>query len=235
MHATRLLPLLLLLAACSPDRDAETADGARAPGDPAPAPATKPADAAPAPATAEPPRIDDLVHADDTLESLRARLGADVVVPETLPGAEGESAEGWILYPDDPTRRLSVYLDHTGQQPLLLIAGENAVAWTRADGVRIGLSSQSLAKLNGGAFSFMGFGWDYGGVVTDWRGGRLAPDGSSAGPVRLCPPTVDGVEPADYPVGDQEFGSDDARVLTNPAVVCEFGVNVDPPAAPAAG
>jgi hypothetical protein len=238
-----LLPVVVLLLACggctrddapadaTTARDAVTAgtdaadgrDEGASPASPTPAPP-------PAPDPAGGARIDDLVRADDTLDSLRARLGTDNVRPDTLPGAEGETMSGWTLYPDDPTRRLAVYLDDTGAKPLMLLAGEGATAWSRADGVRIGLSTLELAQLNGGPFGFMGFDWDYGGVVTDWRGGRLAPDGASAGPVTLCPPdTADGAPLEDYPIGDSEFGSDDPRILMNPARVCEFGVNIDPP------
>lgn len=248
MRATRsLLPLLLMLSAvgaCSRDP---------APAEPAADPAADAAGAGRDVAHAEPdaagvakadgtddaaasaPALADLVHADDTLASAQARLGAAVVVPEHLVGAEAETVSGWTLYPGDPTRTLSVYLDETGEHPLMLLAGQTATAWTRADGVRIGLSSQELAQLNGGPYAFMGFDWDYGGVVTDWLGGHLAPDGASAGPVTLCPPAAaeEGGEPPDYPVGDSEFRSDDARLLTNPATVCEFGVNIDPPAVPA--
>ena len=95
------------------------------------------------------------------------------------------------------------------------------------------MTSGELAALNGGPFGFMGFDWDYGGAVTDWRDGRLAPDGASAGPVTLCPGTAADGEPLeDYPLGDQEFSSDDPRLAAHPAVVCEFGVNIDPPAPP---
>ncbi len=239
-----LLPALLLLAAAGCSRDpapavpatVETPSAAEAAAS-APAPAGGATATPPDSPPQDAPMIDDLVRADDSLASLQARLGAANVVPETLPGAEGETMSGWTLYPGDPTRRLSVYIDDRGEHPLMLLAGQDATAWVRSDGVRIGMSSQDLAKLNGGPFGFMGFEWDYGGVVTDWRGGRLAPDGTSAGPVTLCPPeSRAGDPPLDYPVGDSEFGSDDARLLVNPARVCEFGVNIDPPAAaPAAG
>ena len=232
-YRSSVLLLAIALGACS--RETPPAAPAVEAGPPASASATSP-EAATAPATEAPARIEDLVHYDDSLASLQARLGARHAIAETLPGAEGETMSGWTLFPADPTRRLSVYLDDTGEHPLMLLAGQEAVAWTRADGVRIGMSSQELAQLNGGAYGFMGFDWDYGGVVTDWRGGRLAPDGASAGPVTLCPRDAGvGQEPTEYPVGDSEFRSDDARLLVNPAWVCEFGVNIDPPAdAPAA-
>lgn len=232
MRVLRLLPLLLVLAtgACSRDPVPPADEGAVNDA------ASAPADAVEPPAIEAPARIEDLVRADDTLASAQARLGADAVVAETLPGAESETVSGWTLFPTEPLRRLSVYLDEGGEHPMMVLAGQEATAWTRADGVRIGMSSQALAQLNGGAYGFMGFDWDYGGVVTDWRGGRLAPEGSSAGPVTLCPPEMAEGEDADYPVGDQEFSSDDARLLVKPAHVCEFGVNIDPPApAPAGG
>ena len=239
----RLL-LALLLIAMGPACSRDTPTGTPVDGDaPDAAVATPPATASPATPAPDAPdaptRIEDLVRFDDTLAAVQARLGAGEVVAAMLPCAEGETTAGWTLFPADPSRRLSVYLDEAGVHPLMLLAGQEAVAWTRADGVRIGLSSQALAQLNGGPYGFMGFDWDYGGVVTDWRGGRLAPDGASAGPVTLCPRAAGlGEEPADYPVGDSEFGSDDARLLVNPAWVCEFGVNIDPPvdeATPATG
>lgn len=242
-----LLPFVLLVVlgtACSRGEDAAvpgpatSATDAAADAAPADAGSGAPAPAAEAPVpTDAAPRIEDLVRADDSLASLQERLGAANAVPQVLPGAEGETMSGWTLFPDDPARRLSVYLDDTGEHPLMLLAGQDAVAWERADGVRIGMSSQQLAQLNGGPFGFLGFDWDYGGVVTDWRGGRLAPDGASAGPVTLCPPeTAAGSTPEDYPAGDGEFSSNDQRLLVNPAHVCEFGVNIDPPAAkPEAG
>lgn len=233
-----LLPvaLLLALAACSGDpAPAPPADDAGAP--PADAPAdTTTADVAAPSTPADSASIESLVHDDDTLATLQQRLGPGEAVPEVLPGAEGETMSGWTLFPKDATRRLSVYLDEGGEHPLMLLAGREATAWTRADGVRVGMTSQELARLNGGPFGFMGFDWDYGGVVTDWRGGRLAPDGASAGPVTLCPPeSREGQAPGDYPVGDSEFGSDDPRLLVTPARVCEFGINIDPPKTAAAG
>lgn len=235
------LPLVLLLVICGgcARGDEQPAVPSGPPVADAPGAATVPGlespPAAPTPPIADgggQPRMDDLVHADDSLEAVRARLGATNVVPERLPSAEGDTMAGWILFPADPSRRLWVYLDESGTHPMMLLAGKGATAWTRSDGVRIGMSSQELAQLNGGPFGFMGFDWDYGGVVTDWRGGRLAPAGASAGPVRLCrPEPAKGTRMDDYPVGDSEFSSDDSRMLTNPARVCEFGVNIDPPPA----
>jgi len=50
--------------------------------------------------------------------------------------------------------------------------------WTEAGtGVRVGTSLGELNRLNGRAFEFSGFDWDfdwdYGGYVSDWKGGKL--------------------------------------------------------------
>ncbi|MFY2762959.1 hypothetical protein [Arenimonas sp. MALMAid1274] len=233
------LLIALALAACSPAEPEAPASAAGAP----PSDATDAADAAPAatPATeapaaaaseaapAEPPAMERLVHTQDTFATLQARLGAGNVVAEVLPGAEGETHDGWILFPDDPTRRLRVYLDDQGEHPSQLVADAQATAWQRADGVRIGMDSNALETLNGTTFGFHGFGWDYGGAVVEWGGGTVAPDGDSAGSVTLCAPEfAEGAEPPGYPIGDAAFASDLPVVRAHPPVVCEFSLTVMP-------
>lgn len=174
------------------------------------------------------PRLDDLVTARDTLDSLRARHGAAQVAVETLPGAEGETVDGWALFPADPARRVEIHLDEAGRRPVLLIVREGHAAFVRGDGVAIGMGSTALERLNGRPFAFAGFDWDYGGVVMDWRGGRLgaAPGGDAAGPTRLCPGAWPEGYPEGYPAGDGEFASDLPVMRRHPAIVCELGVRL---------
>lgn len=167
-------------------------------------------------------RLEDLVRADDTYDSLRARFGTDVV-RETLPGGEGEEVAGWVLFPKDPTRRIEIYPDEAGTHPASMLVREPST-WVRTDGVHAGMTSTDLAALNGRPFVFAGFGWDYGGVVTDWKGGALAHGGRFVGPVTLCEPDN---PPEDYPSGDRDFDSDLPVLKTRPAKVCNFGVTLD--------
>lgn len=46
-------------------------------------------------------------------------------------------------------------------------------SWRSERGVRIGTTTDELENLNGKAFVFSGFGWDYGGGIRDWQGGML--------------------------------------------------------------
>lgn len=129
---------------------------------------------------------------------------------------------GWVLFPAEPLRRVEVYLDDAGAHPATLIVRDHS-SWVRADGLRIGLDLRALETLNGRPFAFSGFDWDYGGYVSDWKGGRLAHAGHFAGPVRLCPP--DGT-PESYPAGDRDFMSDLPAVRAAPPTVCELGVEL---------
>lgn len=214
-----LLLIVLSLAACREPGDAAPA----APSTAKDAPATPSAAEAPPSAIEAVPALESLLRPDDTLVTARARLGAAQVVEEELPGAEGETSSGWRLYPDDAERSIEVWLNEAGRPQALFVRGTKSI-WTRADGVRLGMTSTDLQAKNGRPFKFFGFEWDYGGAISDWRGGALAPDGVSRGPVVLCPPDP---YPDGYPAGDSEFPSDDPRVVARPAAVCEFGVNLD--------
>ena len=103
------------------------------------------------------PTIETLVSRSDTLASLQARLGAENAQPHTLDAGEGETVSGWVLFPGDPTRKLEVYLDESGEHPDTLVAWDKSTHWTRADDVRVGMTTAELQALNGKAFGFLGF------------------------------------------------------------------------------
>lgn len=230
--AAAALPVILSLGACSGE-SAGPANATPTPGDAMARPPEEPARQSRAKgadddARGRPPVPDDLVRSDDTLDTLRARHGRGNVVAATLAGAEGDRLPGWVLFPADPGRRIEVHLDEAGRPFLLNVA--RGTLWRRGDGVAPGMDSRELEAINGRPFGLMGFGWDYGGVVTDWRGGRLGSDGVGAGPVRLCAPSPPAGELRDdYPIGDAEFGSDHPAIRATPAIVCEVGLRLDAP------
>src|SRR5438477_5011371 len=88
---------VVILAACQPSAPA------------APNPASTPAAAATiAPAASAGANVLDgsVVGPLDTFESLQKRYGADQITKEYVPGAEGAMSEGWILFSDNPKKRL---------------------------------------------------------------------------------------------------------------------------------
>src|SRR5262249_12263360 len=46
--------------------------------------------------------------------------------------------------------------------------------WEGPNGIKIGTRLAELEKLNGGPFTISGFGYNYGGNVLSWDGGKLA-------------------------------------------------------------
>ena len=222
---TRPLPLLILAAALSACSGPSTEPSTPSP--PSASQAVVASAPAPTPAAAtavkDAYRIEDLLKPDDTLATAQARLGAGNVREQALDGAEGETLAGWVVYPDDPTRTADVFLDDANAHPAMLRIRAPESTWTRADGIRIGLGSTELQAMNGKAFAFYGFEWDYGGAISDFHGGRLDPGDAPRGSLTLCSPENAG---EDYPSGDATFSSDDPRMIARPATVCEFTVPI---------
>lgn len=226
----RLLPILVslaFLAACSE------------PQTPAPATEVKPAAAPPPPPIPE----EDLYvlavggngfKADMDLAALRQRYGADAVAEQDVPLGEGQTEPGALIHPDDPVRRAYVYfVDGNVAGPISAIHVRDAQSrWTGPMGLRLGMTSRDLDRLNGKPFRFLGFEWDYGGYVSNWTNGTLSTAVLAPGQlsIRLAPPELaDGVERADgYPMGDSEFTSDIPPVREQPPVVSEMGLGFVP-------
>ncbi len=122
-------------------------------------------------------------------KALLARFGKDAKVGD-IPGAEGQTTKGIILYPNDPARRLTVtYWDDAQTAVSNVSLGEKAMAWTAPGGLKLGATLAEVAAANGNPFEISGFDWDYGGYVTNLRGGKLAklPGGCSL-QIRFDPP-----------------------------------------------
>jgi hypothetical protein len=149
-----------------------------------------------------------------TLQDLQQRFGEANVSAREIPGAEGESMRGVVLFPDDPTRRATLYFqDPEHLQGLSMISVDEADSrWKLPSGIGIGASLADVQSRNGGPFTFSGFDWDYGGTITDWRGGKLQPANDKAVSERMqlrMPEGGSGDTP--YPMGDSEFSSADPR------------------------
>jgi hypothetical protein len=41
-------------------------------------------------------------------------------------------------------------------------------------GLRVGMLATEVERINGRSFEVTGFGWDYGGFATQWKGGTLS-------------------------------------------------------------
>jgi hypothetical protein len=140
---------------------------------------------------------------------LRQRYGASSVSAARIQIGEGETMPGTVLYPGDSLRRVEViWQDSVNRRhPARLILRGNRSQWQVNRGISLGTSLQDLERLNGRPFTLAGFGWDYAGVVTDWKGGAL--DSSLAGVKLYLDPGPAQTESAPYSqvLGDRDYSS----------------------------
>lgn len=159
---------------------------------------------------------------------LEQRFGTANVRVGDVPGAEGETSRGVILFPDDPKRRAYVYFkddEHLRDLAMLRVMDAGS-QWQLDNGVGVGMSLSALVALNGKPIAFTGFDWDYGGVVSDWHGGRLQPS-TTEGFRRDIRLGHRDAASGRYPVGDDTFASDDRRYprMGEVVIVGEIGIS----------
>ncbi len=157
--------------------------------------------------------------------ALVQRFGAANVIDTVIYLGEGETRSGTVLFPRDSSRRLEiVWADARAQSRLARVqfSGSRSV-WTIAPGIGLGTTLKEIERMNGGPFTVMGFGWDYGGNIVSFRGGKL--DHFR----RVLPEVFIGLTPTDYSpktqsdrdaiMGEKEFSSGaDAFQRLNPVV-----------------
>ena len=151
----------------------------------------------------------------DTAASLKVRY-KDQAAVETVPGPEGTELKAVVLFGKEPAKRLEVlFWDEAMTKISDVRLADDASSWT-VEGLRTGSTLSDVETRNGKAFKLSGFGWDYGGYVTDFMGGRLSSlEGGCVISVRLdatgnTDPTVSG--------DTQLMSSDKAVVAAQPKV-----------------
>ncbi|UXI65782.1 hypothetical protein [Tahibacter amnicola] len=153
------------------------------------------------------------LNKDISVDMLRRRFGAQNVTVTDIDGAEGEVLRGVVLFENDPLRRAEIFPQH--DSPVrgissIRVSGTRS-RWRLDNGVHLGMTLDDLVKKNGKPVSFSGLDWDYGGGISDWHGGRLAPrDGDNVFRAILLT-HGDEFEADSFPIGDSTFRSDDKR------------------------
>ncbi|WP_375446873.1 hypothetical protein [uncultured Fibrella sp.] len=175
------------------------------------------------------------VSASSTEASLIALLGAQNVVRDTIYVAEGDFDIGTTLYKNTANQAQILWTDKrrfarpetvlirpARDEDNKLIPGPSP-QWITDKGLTLGTSLQSVEKINGRAFSLYGFGWDYGGLSSGWKGGALEQKGGKTyiGLSFGMPETMSAAQEKNYDSlqGDQEFMSNHPAMHTlNPTV-----------------
>lgn len=205
MQRTIRLVCALALAGCSPrpaDPPGRSAAGADSPQTVSSLPAAPP-DWRIVPGRSAGPVTADISEAD-----LSERYGAEVDSARIQIG-EGETMPGVVLFNGDSLRRAEIIWRDTvnHRRPARLILRGSKSEWRTDGGISLGTTLHELERLNGRAFTLAGFGWDYGGVITDWAGGTLA--GRLAGTTLYLDPGPGQYESAEYSqvLGDRDYSS----------------------------
>lgn len=146
------------------------------------------------------------VKPDATAESLLAEYG-ERAVTGMLSMPDNEVVDGVILFRDQPDERIEViFRDKEMTKVAEVRLGEDAAAWHGPGGIGKGTTLAEVQKVNG-PFLMSGFRFDWGGEVTDWRGGKLETlDGGCALKLRLQLP------PGAKASSDEEIESNDERL-----------------------
>jgi hypothetical protein len=119
------------------------------------------------------------VTANFSEHDLRTAFGDQSVTEGSVPGAEGEPTDATLVYKDDPARSLAIIWkdpDKKVNPDTIMFCTEltkGTCRWHTASGITLGTTLQELEKQNGGPFTFYGFGWDYGGSILSWGGGKF--------------------------------------------------------------
>lgn len=166
---------------------------------------------------------------DTALADLQQRYGKANVRVGDVPGAEGTTARGIVLFPNDPSRLAYLYFhDEKTLAGLSMMRVSGPVSrWKFDNGIGIGTPLSELLRRNGKPIKFYGFDWDYGGTITDWNQGKLTPRDDD--PIRrfISLGSRDDADDGTYPVGDSQYASDDPHYpdLATNVVVNEIGVS----------
>ncbi len=161
---------------------------------------------------------------DATPATLAAVFGRENVVPETIDGPEGEPMNVTAIYPKDPERRIEVSFANEEERTGLIAVTvrDHSSRWKGQGGYSFGDGIEAVETANGGPFAVSGFQWDYGGFVTDWKGGKLMATGGCATTVRFSPEATD-IAPAILGDGVHPMSNDPAVRKALPKVSL-FGI-----------
>jgi len=158
---------------------------------------------------------------DSSHARLVAAFGRRNVRYQKVHGAEGEKLWASVLHPADAKARLEFIWDDAKRRRRPWMRIEDASTWQSQNGIHVGMPLAEVERINGGPFTLAGFEWDYGGRVSDWRGGTLSrplPGGCQIG-VDFYPAQDAPTAALDNVSGDQDFASDNADMrATRPTV-----------------
>ena len=158
---------------------------------------------------------------------LKFLYGERVVTAEISLG-EGFTTPGYLLYPDTENEAEVIFPDgENGVEAPSVMFRKPGAKWRMAGSpLAIGTTLDELTAYNGKPITFLGFGWDYGGTVTDWHGGKL----EGIGVTLSYPDDPTGGMPPEALMGDSEVSSENPLLKGKGVYVREILIGLPPPA-----
>lgn len=160
-----------------------------------------------------------MITANTTPEQLIEYYGEDNIREDSIPLGKGYFLSGYKLFPGQSSEVSIVYPDKNRYvKELQVTIDEQGTDWKSAqNGIGVGTTLGELERANGRAFTFFGFDWDYGGVVTDWQDGGALSDHR----IRLAYAMDGGKRPELHPtlLGEQ-------KVTTTSPYLADLGIAV---------
>jgi hypothetical protein len=158
-------------------------------------------------------------------EKLVSAFGAGNVTFREIANVEGDRIPASVVFPDDPSRRLSIiWMNSEARRELSAIWIDGESQWAGIGSIRLGMSIDQVEALNRKPFKLTGFGWDYGGTVTDWKGGAMARLSGGCRMSLRFTPKPERLED-DYIEGEQQFPSDEPGIRASRAVVTRIFIS----------
>jgi hypothetical protein len=90
---------------------------------------------------------------------------------------EGMTQKATLVFRNDPSKTLAISWTadrHPKQVFVCWGRRRGACQWSLANGIKVGTKLDELETRNGGPLTISGFGYNYGGNVLSWKGGKLA-------------------------------------------------------------
>jgi hypothetical protein len=143
-----------------------------------------------------------------------------------VPG-DDDNTKGTVIFAGRPARQIEIiWKDQKSRnRPSLVTFGP---AWRTAEGITVGADLAAVEKLNGGPFTLSGFEWDFGGTVTDWKGGTLAKqNGGCRLVVRFGISYENPGKAHDAVAGDKDFSSRDPKMIAVKPAVREIAIQYE--------
>lgn len=119
------------------------------------------------------------IKASAGFDNLKEIFGKANIKNERICGAECiDSVDVTILFGGTKNESIIYWKDSAYLREISFIESYNdSASWHTSAGISMGSGLQELLKLNEKKIGFYGFGWDYGGTIISYNGGKL--DGSN--------------------------------------------------------